>query len=276
MKIKYWGTAAAEGVPAVFCKCEVCRYARRMKGREIRTRSQAVIDDELLMDFGPDTFMHMLQYDFDLADVRYCLITHSHEDHLLIPDLSYRKAGFANLPQDIPPLVVCGGAGVKQALRPDDKGRVTADGRVIFRLFEAYKAYEIAGYKVTPLPAIHGTLDPLVYIIEKQGKVLLYGNDTGIFAEDTWEFLRQSGIVFDVVSLDCTAGKLSIDYKEHMNFERNLYMKSRMEELHLVRPDTIFISTHFSHNGEMTYKDAVVYGEKHGLMIAYDGMEFSF
>lgn len=25
MKIKYLGTAAAEGVPAIFCRCEVCR-----------------------------------------------------------------------------------------------------------------------------------------------------------------------------------------------------------------------------------------------------------
>lgn len=28
MKIKYLGTAAAEGVPAIFCRCEVCRKSK--------------------------------------------------------------------------------------------------------------------------------------------------------------------------------------------------------------------------------------------------------
>ena len=50
MKIKYLGTAAAEGVPAIFCHCEVCKYAREHKGKDIRTRSQAMIDDSILLE----------------------------------------------------------------------------------------------------------------------------------------------------------------------------------------------------------------------------------
>ena len=30
MKIKYLGTAAAEGVPAIFCNCETCKEARKL------------------------------------------------------------------------------------------------------------------------------------------------------------------------------------------------------------------------------------------------------
>lgn len=45
MKIKYLGTAAAEGVPAIFCRCEVCRKSKAAGGRNIRTRSQSIIDD---------------------------------------------------------------------------------------------------------------------------------------------------------------------------------------------------------------------------------------
>ena len=33
MKIKYLGTAAAEGVPAIFCDCETCRYVRKHGGK---------------------------------------------------------------------------------------------------------------------------------------------------------------------------------------------------------------------------------------------------
>ena len=69
MKIKYLGTGAAEGIPAVFCHCGICEYARKQKGKEIRTRSQAIIDDLILIDFGPDTFAHTLRYDIELANL---------------------------------------------------------------------------------------------------------------------------------------------------------------------------------------------------------------
>ena len=55
MKLKYYGTGAAEGIPAMFCSCDICEKSRAAAGRNIRTRSQAMVDDRLLMDFGPDT-----------------------------------------------------------------------------------------------------------------------------------------------------------------------------------------------------------------------------
>ena len=47
MEIQYLGTAAAEGLPALFCECETCRKARDAGGKEIRTRTQAVVDGEI-------------------------------------------------------------------------------------------------------------------------------------------------------------------------------------------------------------------------------------
>ena len=81
MKLQYWGTAASEGIPAIFCECEVCRRSRALGGRNIRTRSQAMIDDTLLIDAGADTYMHSLRYGFELARTSYVLVTHAHPDH---------------------------------------------------------------------------------------------------------------------------------------------------------------------------------------------------
>ena len=53
MKLTYLGTAAAEGWPAAFCNCDGCRAARRLGGRNIRTRSQALVDDALLLERTP-------------------------------------------------------------------------------------------------------------------------------------------------------------------------------------------------------------------------------
>lgn len=67
MKIKFLGTGAAEGIPAIFCNCSVCKYARKIKGRNVRTRSQALINNDLLLDFGLDTYWHAVTYGLNFA-----------------------------------------------------------------------------------------------------------------------------------------------------------------------------------------------------------------
>ena len=67
MKLQYLGTAAAEGWPALFCDCESCRRARIVGGRNIRTRSQAMLDDRLLIDMPPDTYHHLLTNNIDIS-----------------------------------------------------------------------------------------------------------------------------------------------------------------------------------------------------------------
>ena len=69
MKLTYLGTAASEGFPAVFCNCEFCQEARRLKGKNIRTRSQSLVNDDLLIDIPPDTFMHFLQNNIDIMTI---------------------------------------------------------------------------------------------------------------------------------------------------------------------------------------------------------------
>ena len=49
MKITFLGTAAAEGIPALFCNCQCCTEARRRGGKNLRTRSQSLINDDLLI-----------------------------------------------------------------------------------------------------------------------------------------------------------------------------------------------------------------------------------
>ena len=58
MKLKYYGTAAAEGVPAIYCSCDTCKYSMTHGGKNIRTRSQALVNDSLLLDIPPDTLYH--------------------------------------------------------------------------------------------------------------------------------------------------------------------------------------------------------------------------
>ena len=273
LKITYLGTGAAEGIPAVFCHCNICKYARTYKGKNIKTRSQSLIDDNLLIDFGPDTYMHSLRYEIELANIGHCLITHTHDDHLYVNDLKARRRSRANLTPGTPPLHVYGSRGIEEELSPDENGFITKDKSVQFHKLTAENTYCILDYEVTPLHATHGSNEPFIYAIRKEGKTILYGHDTDCFAEDTWVFLKNNKMYFDLVSLDCTEGKKHIDYPGHMNFERMVILCNRMHDERIIDDKTIIVANHISHNGLVSHDEAESIGESLGFIVAFDGLE---
>lgn len=276
MKIKFLGTAASEGVPALFCACDICKNARAVRGREIRTRCQAIVDDGLLIDFGPDTYLHLLRWSIDISDMPYCLITHAHSDHLYPGDIEAREHGFAVLPPSFPPLTLIGSAGVEECVVRYPDGRVTKDGRVLFLRARAFEPIEFNGYTVVPVPAVHSTKDPLVYAVTRGTESLLYAHDTDILPDGTLEALARLGLRFGLVSMDCTEGKKHIDYHGHMNIERDLLFRQKLFDFGLADGDTVFVANHFSHNGRLTYAEASDPAVNQGLVPSYDGMEIVF
>ena len=76
MKLTYLGTAAAEGFPALFCNCKYCVEARRLGGKNIRTRSQSLVNDDLLIDLPADTYSHFLNNGIEGDRIKTLLITH--------------------------------------------------------------------------------------------------------------------------------------------------------------------------------------------------------
>ena len=277
MKLTYYGTAAAEAFPAMFCVCESCEKARKAGGRNIRTRSQALINDNLLIDFPADTNLHILNYGLNLMKVKACLITHGHDDHLYPYDFAYRTKHYGHFPNDDAdkePLDVYStkqsGVRLKNFMDGEKafKGDVNA---VCYHEIEKFQKYDIAGYEVTPLRAKHAPdLDPVIYIIQKDGKSVLYAHDTGVFTDDTWEYIENSGIVFDLVSLDCTSG-LNENSVTHMVFNQCIRVKERLMKKN-ANDKTVFILNHFSHNGNVTYDDMVPLAAKEGFLVSYDGM----
>ena len=69
MKLRYLGTAAYEGIPSLFCQCELCKKARELGGKNLRSRSQALVNDDLLIDFPPDTSLHYMKYNFNYLKI---------------------------------------------------------------------------------------------------------------------------------------------------------------------------------------------------------------
>jgi len=275
MKIKYLGTAAAEGMPALFCVCDACKKARKRGGKNIRTRSQAIVNDKLLIDFPCDTYMHILQNGIDLTDIHHCIITHIHGDHYYPTDMVYVKPGFAELPEDYTGLHIYGSSDIAEEM---ERIKEKTGGLTDYRCIPAFEPFQIEDFTVTPLKARHGAVDPYIYIIDDGKSQLLYANDTDLFPEETWAYLAEKKPKLDLVSMDCTGGAYEdLSYIGHMCLGRNIKCRERLLEIGVCDENTKFVLNHFSHNGLNTvYDDFVKIAEEHGFMATYDGMETEF
>jgi phosphoribosyl 1,2-cyclic phosphate phosphodiesterase len=275
MKIQYLGTAAAEGWPALFCKCEACEKARISGGRDIRTRSQSIVDDKLLIDMPADTYYHALKYSLDFSEIKDVLITHSHEDHFYPLDIilkapPYAHGGSSNN------IRVYGNDVIVKLLRDamNISGIPNIGDYIVPVEVEPFKAFNAGDYTVTALLADHiNGENCYIYIIEKKGKRLLYAHDTGIFPKKSWDYLKN--IMFDAVSLDCTFG---LDYNEtgHMGFPNTVDVSKRLMVSGCADINTKFIINHFSHNGKKMHSELSSYAETYGFLTAFDGMSVTF
>lgn len=276
MKLKYYGTAAAEGVPSLYCSCDVCKYSKKAGGRNVRTRSQAMVDDRLLIDIGPDTLYHCHIYGLELGQVEHLLITHRHADHLDTPTLNFRSKGF--VVEDLPELNIYGSLPtintISDALL---NSRVKERGNWVLHEISPFTETIVKDYKVVAYKANHDpTTNPYIYEISDGQKRMLYGHDSGSLPEETWAYLEKEKPYFNLVSLDCTMGIASSNGHHHMNVDDCVNTKKKLIEIGCADENTIFILHHFSHNGKVSYDELVPIAEKEGFLVSYDTMEIEF
>ncbi len=272
MKIKYLGTAAYEGVPSLFCQCRVCKQSRKLGGRNMRSRSQTLIDENLLIEFNADTVWHYQKYGFDWNRICGCLITHSHSDHLYPEDIEIAAERYSHSHRAMQFYVARDG--YEKIKRVADK----PDCNVVVHLVEENKRFTLGDYSVMPLKADHDPKStPLIYSISKEGKRVLYAHDTGYFFESVWEQLKTEKH-FDLISLDCTGGLgLGGQWRnDHMTFGTNLEIINRMKRERLIDDQTRIVLNHFSHNCGQTYDEMRKEIEKYGMIVSYDGLEVEF
>ncbi|MBD2870174.1 MBL fold metallo-hydrolase [Paenibacillus arenilitoris] len=266
MDIHFLGTAAAEGFPALFCRCAHCRKARRLGGRNVRTRSSAIVDGVLKIDFPPDTLLHVLRDGIDLALVSDLFITHTHMDHLRAEDLAMRLPVFAHGLDG--PLRVYGHDAVVRKCR-EAVGRPDPERLAISRI-SPFQTVDTGTAKVTALPANHDQDETcLLYLIEKDGKRVFYGHDTGLLPEETWERLETTSL--DAAILDCTNGNLPFT-GGHLNIEAVIGIRDRLAKAGALCGNSKVVATHFSHNIGLQHDDLTrILGTEH-IIAAYDGM----
>lgn len=278
MKIHYLGTAAAEGWPALFCDCPNCRRAREAGGKNLRTRPQALIDGQLLMDLGPDTYYHAMAYNLRLWELEAVLVTHSHTDHYYSSETLLKALPYA-YDGDKSPLQIYGNTKVEQMFhhtRDVEDDSVNFGDCVKFHTIAPLEVFDTPTYHVQALPAAHDRAEPcVIYAIthRAEGKRLLYANDTAVFPQPTFDAL--AGQRFDLISLDCTMGG-GESGTTHMSLNDCIAVRQRLLELGCADDKTVFVITHFSHNGGLLHHQLEERAAAYNILVAYDGLELAF
>ena len=272
MKFTYLGTSAAEGFPAVFCNCEHCKKARELGGKNIRTRSQALINDELLLDLPVDTYHHFLTNNIEGHKIKYLLVTHSHQDHFYADELIVRHGPFAHDMDAERLQVFCNKGSFEKVKSIDGIDKFGID----YTEIKPFETVSFGDYKVTGVPARHFNGDgALFYIISQGGKTILYAHDTGYFFDEVFEYIENNKIVFDMISFDCNhADEIIPDTWPHMGIENIERAVKRLVEMGSITKDTQKFINHFSHNGAPLHDRLEEIANPKGFYVSYDGLSF--
>ena len=283
MQIRFLGTAAANAYPEAFCSCENCAQARALGGPSLRKRSAALIDDDLLIDLGPDIMAAAQQHGWALTNVTICLQTHPHADHLDLSHLlsrspEYGTAGAPCLHFYASHETIQRAA---QTFERDLEGysllSPEAERRLNLRIHTvAHGVPFIAGrYQVTAFPANHAPgMGALLYAVERNQRSLFYATDTAALPEQTWRALHQAQARFDLAILDHTYGP-GQPGGDHLSAQQVAEMVARMRREGLLKPGGRAFATHIAHEGNAPHPQLAAYARDRGYEVAHDGLVLS-
>ncbi len=269
MKLHYYGTGAAEAIPGLYCSCAVCENARKVRGKEIRSRHMTTVDDDIQFDLSPDFFYHITALGMDPRTIRHLIVTHAHGDHFAPEPLNLHRPPFALT--DVKLLhLICNETVAKQAEGAMEKG--FAGSKVDLAIIKPYTPIILDGETTLTALNAHHALEAgggYIYLLERKGRKLLYAHDTGILKDEVFEYL--SGCELDAASLDCT-GAYKGAGEHHMHIPACEKVISRLMNMDALKKNAKVILNHFSHGGGATQADLEKEAGKRGWISAYDGM----
>lgn len=265
MDIRLLGTAAADGIPSLFSDDEVSRYARENGGKDIRSRSAALVDGVLKIDLPPDTQMQMHRDGLSARDWTALIFTHSDDDHLALNEIQYALIPFTDM--DHLPYTIYANAVVAAKIRE----RYPAWPLDIVET-HSFESFVHGAHRITPVHATHlEDEDCHNLIVERGDKRLLYATDTGVWPEETFEYLQ--GVQLDLLVIECTDGFCPSNYPGHLDIKKCVMVINRLRAQGTLAADAPVFTTHHSIRGKARHCDLERVLIPHGIVPGYDGLK---
>lgn len=280
LTLTFLGTAAANAFPEAFCDCRNCNQARQLGGSSLRKRSSVLINSDLLIDLGPDIMAASQMHGCALRNVRYCLQTHPHADHLDLSHLLSRSPAYGVVGAPLLEFYASretlqrAAETFRRDLANYDLLSPEAEKHLNIRIHEvlAFKPFVVGPYTVTAFPANHAPgLGAMLYAVEAGGRAVFYGTDTAMLPEQTWEALQRDRRPFNLVILDHTYGPQQPG-SDHLSAHQLIACADRMRKEGLIDPDGRIFATHIAHEGNPAHPDLTAFASRHGYEIAFDGL----
>ncbi|HWV24350.1 MAG TPA: MBL fold metallo-hydrolase [Thermomicrobiales bacterium] len=281
MKIRFLGTSAAGGFPNPHCRCENCQAARAEGGKSLRHQSSALIDDNLLIDLGPDVSSAVMEQGIDLANVAWVLQTHPHDDHLLPLHAVARSASWAA--QEAVPMQWVGSAQtlhrITDQISPKSMQKLDmvtsgepGEHKLTLVEIEPWQSYTFGPYRVQTVAANHDpTVSPMLFAIERDGRRMFWGTDTSTVPDGTWQRLADLGWSFDLVVFDHNDGFTRPVSPTHMGSGAMRREIGIMRDCGLVDEATKVLGTHIAHHSNGPHSVESAKAQELGYDLAWDG-----
>lgn len=280
MIVTFLGTAAANAFPEAFCKCRNCEEARLLGGPSLRKRSALLVNDDLLIDLGPDIMSASHMHGCSLKGVRYCLQTHPHADHLDLSHLLSRSPDYGVVGAPVLNFYASREtleraaetferdlAGYSLLCRKAEKSLNCKIHQI-----EPSQRFVVGPYSVMAFPANHAPgMGAMLYSIEANGRAIFYGTHTASLFEQTWQAFSGHKMRFDAVILDHTYGPEQTG-TDHLSALQVVERASRMHAEGVLGSHSRVFATHIAHEGNPGHPSLAAFAKEHGYEVAYDGL----
>jgi len=260
MKLLFLGTGAADWIPEWH---ERVGYVRRY--------SSALINDDLLIDPGPDIwdYREKLGTPDMFKNIKSIIVTHSHDDHFKVSSIR-RLCKEADHP-------------IKVFMEKNSFGKFAKEDEipgVILCPLTPTVPFETEGYNIIPCRSNHSKFlegeQSLNYIVREKssGRAFFYGSDSGWIVYDTWQLIKQERP--NVVIFECTVGPNQEGDDRifgHTSVPMIGIMMQTMTKQHGPADDARYYTTHMAMTLHKNHEDTARALAPFGVTPAYDGLE---
>ena len=252
-KLIFLGTCAHDFSPKLSDKC------RSKFDRNARRGSSVLVNGRYLIDCGPHCCNSLDIIGKKYSDITDILVTHFHSDHFDVECL--RKIAESRATP------------VRVWVRSDAELPNVKNVQYI-RMYDGSKYRMDGDITVTGLKANHDqSVFPQWFLLERNGKKMLYALDGAWFLTDTYNYLKNAHL--NLFVMDATVGNKVGDYRmaEHNSIPMIRMMLPSLREVNIIDDKTVLVLSHIAPSLHRPHVEISRLAKHFKARVAYDGMK---